>query len=346
VGPGEPGTGNSFGTFHSPAAGAFHSAGYFRFDLATFNLASNYAIDGVATLTQTFFGIGSGKRQINFFGVRQSANGDNWIESGPGFVTWATAAGNDGGGSQGSPTTSRWIDTFLLDNTNFQNNNQHDKASFGGPGLLEMVGEDTDGLLTFLCKRVDASNEGQSWFTKEWGIPGAAPALKLQLAPRCPQVVVQPIAPSGGVLSTTGVVLSVRATGAPPLAFQWRRNGVPLVAPGADSSAVLVTDPCAGGAYDVVISNTCGTATSAAVTIVGAGCGPTCDSLDINNDGSFFDPQDIDAFLSVFSEGPCVPEDATCNDIDFNNDGGLFDPCDIDSFLLVFSEGPCTLCGV
>jgi hypothetical protein len=73
--------------------------------------------------------------------------------------------------------------------------------------------------------------------------------------------------------------------------------------------------------------------------------GPACDSIDFNNDGSLFDPTDIDAFLSVFSEGPCVPETATCNDVDFNNDGSLFDPCDIDSFLLVFSEGPCTLCG-
>jgi hypothetical protein len=71
-----------------------------------------------------------------------------------------------------------------------------------------------------------------------------------------------------------------------------------------------------------------------------------CDSLDFNDDGSLFDPTDIDAFLSVFSEGPCVPSTATCNDVDFNNDGSLFDPCDIDSFLLVFSEGPCTLCGV
>ncbi len=70
-----------------------------------------------------------------------------------------------------------------------------------------------------------------------------------------------------------------------------------------------------------------------------------CDSIDFNNDASLFDPTDIDAFLSVFSEGPCVPETATCNDVDFNNDGSLFDPCDIDSFLLVFSEGPCTLCG-
>jgi hypothetical protein len=70
-----------------------------------------------------------------------------------------------------------------------------------------------------------------------------------------------------------------------------------------------------------------------------------CDGIDFNNDGGSFDPTDIDAFLSVFSEGPCVPNTATCNDIDFNNDGGLFDPCDIASFLLVFSEGPCSPCG-
>ncbi len=73
--------------------------------------------------------------------------------------------------------------------------------------------------------------------------------------------------------------------------------------------------------------------------------GPICDDIDFNNDSSFFDPQDIDAFLSVYGEGSCIPESATCNDIDFNNDTSLFDPCDIDSFLLVFSEGPCTPCG-
>lgn len=66
-----------------------------------------------------------------------------------------------------------------------------------------------------------------------------------------------------------------------------------------------------------------------------------CDSIDFNNDGSIFDPQDIDAFLSVYSEGPCIPETATCNDIDYNNDGSIFDPRDIDAFLSVFSEGPC-----
>jgi uncharacterized membrane protein len=69
--------------------------------------------------------------------------------------------------------------------------------------------------------------------------------------------------------------------------------------------------------------------------------GPMCDSIDFNNDGSLFDPTDVDAFLSVFSEGSCVPSTATCNDVDFNNDGSLFDPQDIDAFLSVFSEGPC-----
>jgi hypothetical protein len=78
----------------------------------------------------------------------------------------------------------------------------------------------------------------------------------------------------------------------------------------------------------------------------GGGGGPSCGSIDFNNDTSFFDPTDIEAFLSVFSEGPCIPVTATCNSIDFNNDTSFFDPCDIDSFLLVFSEGPCTLCGV
>jgi hypothetical protein len=68
-----------------------------------------------------------------------------------------------------------------------------------------------------------------------------------------------------------------------------------------------------------------------------------CDDVDFNNDGSVFDPDDIDAFLSVFSEGPCIPAGTPggCNDIDFNNDGSTFDPTDIDAFLLAFSEGPC-----
>jgi hypothetical protein len=75
--------------------------------------------------------------------------------------------------------------------------------------------------------------------------------------------------------------------------------------------------------------------------VIGGSLGNVCDSVDFNQDGSFYDPTDIDAFLSVFSEGPCVPAGATCGDVDFNNDGSFFDPQDVDSFLSVFSEGPC-----
>ncbi len=101
-------------------------------------------------------------------------------------------------------------------------------------------------------------------------------------------------------------------------------------------SSVVVDGPAA-----VTVSVTY-TTSSAFLTITGTDCG----SIDFNNDTSFFDPQDIDAFLSVYGEGDCIPATATCNDIDFNNDASIFDPCDIDSFLLVFGEGPCTPCGV
>ncbi|MFO0857787.1 MAG: hypothetical protein U0640_10570 [Phycisphaerales bacterium] len=90
-----------------------------------------------------------------------------------------------------------------------------------------------------------------------------------------------------------------------------------------------------------------GTIANYTLTLTGVSltpCGPVCNDIDFNNDGSLFDPQDIDAFLSVYSEGPCIPDTATCDGIDFNNDTSVFDPCDISSFLQVFSEGPCELC--
>ncbi len=79
------------------------------------------------------------------------------------------------------------------------------------------------------------------------------------------------------------------------------------------------------------------------VVVRGFAATSDCDSIDYNNDGSFYDPQDIDALLSVYSEGPCIPAGATCNDIDFDNNGSCFDPADIDTFLRVYSEGPCSL---
>ncbi len=97
-----------------------------------------------------------------------------------------------------------------------------------------------------------------------------------------------------------------------------------------------------GKAYAIVmLRNSTGAFVGSAVVRIATPVESGCDSIDFNNDSSVFDPVDIDAFLSVYSEGPCIPETAACNDIDFNNDTSVFDPVDIDSFLSVYSEGPC-----
>jgi len=126
----------------------------------------------------------------------------------------------------------------------------------------------------------------------------------------------------------------------------------PTAACGGLASFTL-SAPVSGGEYIVFVAPTfdavfaCGNgADQYWFNVTGEGeCGPTCNDIDFNNDGSFFDPQDVDAFLSVYGEGPCIPGANVCDSIDFNNDGSFFDPCDIDSFLVVFGEGPCTLCG-
>jgi hypothetical protein len=125
-----------------------------------------------------------------------------------------------------------------------------------------------------------------------------------------------------------GPSAAVRA-GVTGLSQYWTVSGVP-----ANTRQVLVT---------VTMSRVIGPYNNAYVDNVGLELTRRCDGIDFNNDQSVFDPTDIDAFLSVFSEGDCVPANATCNDIDFNNDGSLFDPADIDSFLSVFSEGPCVV---
>jgi len=137
-------------------------------------------------------------------------------------------------------------------------------------------------------------------------------------------------------------------------------NGLPpgqpvirsLTVPGNSSRRVLVDAlaevPDPTGAYVIVASGDLdGDGVFEPLASIGATTGQEgrCDSIDFNNDGAIFDPQDIEALFSVFSEGPCVPGDALCNDLDFNNDSAVFDPCDITSFILVFSEGPCTPCG-
>jgi hypothetical protein len=81
-----------------------------------------------------------------------------------------------------------------------------------------------------------------------------------------PTIVTQPANTSA--LLGQGASFSVSATGAPPLLYQWRREGIPLA--GATGSALVfasVTGADAGG-YDVVVENAHGNrATSAVATL-------------------------------------------------------------------------------
>jgi hypothetical protein len=316
------GSGQSIGAFHSPAAGGFHDAGYYRFDLTSLDLANNSIDEVVATLSQTFFGIGDGRRQLNFFGVNNTANADNWVETGAGNVTWDNAVGNNNSGGLADPATATFVSTILLDNTGFQNNNQPDKIGFSGQRLLDFLRADTDGKVTFLFKRVDASNEGQSFFTKEWNSPSFAPALRVRLTPKCPVISQEPVAPVGGVLGRN-VQLFVVATGQGPLSYQWRRNGLDLVdgidadgsiISGSQSSSLSIQGATCdlGRWFDVTVTNTCGNTASTPISLVVCPADVTCDEA-----------VDFGDFLAFFN---CFDAGAACGDLnaDQSTDFGDF----------------------
>jgi hypothetical protein len=137
---------------------------------------------------------------------------------------------------------------------------------------------------------------------------------------------------SGGVLNQHGV-LRFRNTQWEP--FATGLNGAVTAMALAPNGDLFVA-----GNFSQAI-NPSGTLMASKLARLGYVGNCRCDPIDFNNDGSLFDPTDVDAFFSVFSEGPCIPANATCNDVDFNNDGSLFDPQDVDAFFSVFSEGPC-----
>ncbi len=167
-----------------------------------------------------------------------------------------------------------------------------------------------------------------------------------------PVVTTEPTNVEVCLLESSSAVFTTAATNAVGAQFQWRLDGNAIsLASNPSAGTATLTIAAVGpedlGTYDCVITAACGTVTTLGATLSAGGddCPVICNDVDFNNDGSFFDPQDIDALLSVYAEGDCIPSTAVCDDIDFNNDTSVFDPCDIDSFLLVFSEGPCTSCG-
>ena len=93
------------------------------------------------------------------------------------------------------------------------------------------------------------------------GSDGSVVSAVARLSLGEPTIVTSPVSmtrnPGGSV------TFQVVATGAPPLTYQWRQDGVPLA--GENYASLTLEDLQRGdqGAFDVVIANTCGSVTSA-----------------------------------------------------------------------------------
>lgn len=79
-----------------------------------------------------------------------------------------------------------------------------------------------------------------------------------------PEISAAPVARS--VFAGESVTLQVSASGTGPFTYQWRKNGV-LIDGATGATLVLAGTPAEAGSYDVVVSNSHGSVTSAAATV-------------------------------------------------------------------------------
>ncbi|MCC6969697.1 MAG: matrixin family metalloprotease [Phycisphaerales bacterium] len=127
--------------------------------------------------------------------------------------------------------------------------------------------------------------------------------------------------PTGGSVCRGGsIMLSVTATGAS--GYQWRQNGSDIG--GATSSSYTLTNAqlADAGSYDCVVTNGCGSDTSATANVV------VC-AADFNCDG-FVNGDDYDAFAELFESGDLGA--------DINGDG-FVNGDDYDAFAEAFDAG-------
>lgn len=117
------------------------------------------------------------------------------------------------------------------------------------------------------------------------------------------------------------VAFSIEADGGGTLSYQWRLNGEP-VAVGGDGPTLEINGAVSGGVYDCVVSNECGSVTSAPVTLT------LCIS-DFNCDGGT-DGSDVESFFTAWESGEAIS--------DVNLDGGV-DGADVEVFFQRWSQG-------
>ncbi len=103
-------------------------------------------------------------------------------------------------------------------------------------------------------------------------LTSSAATLTVNAAPVPPSITTPPA--NQTVPTPAPASFSVVAAGTAPLSYQWRRNGAPIA--GATSTSYILNPTAvsdSGASFDVVVSNSVGTATSAAATLTVYGWG-------------------------------------------------------------------------
>jgi hypothetical protein len=114
-------------------------------------------------------------------------------------------------------------------------------------------------------------------------VTSAAATLTVNAAVVAPAITTQPV--SQAVVAGQTASFSVTATGTGPLSYQWQKSGANVAGATSASYTTPVTTTSDNGAtFRVVVSNTAGTATSAAatVTVTAAAVAPTISTQPVN----------------------------------------------------------------
>lgn len=96
-------------------------------------------------------------------------------------------------------------------------------------------------------------------------VTSSAATLTVNAVNAAPVIVTQPVSQSAAVGAS--VTLSVTASGSGTLSYQWRKGGVAISGATASSYTISSVTTASAGTYDVVITNSSGSATSGTVTL-------------------------------------------------------------------------------
>ena len=141
-----------------------------------------------------------------------------------------------------------------------------------GGGLSTMSGAiDTDHIRIFSATPQHGTSDDPNGYDNAGTISGFIITDK-------PVVTMSPQPVNGG--AGDDVTLRAYAVGVPPLSYQWRLNGQPIVGATGLTNAVGALSPAREGAYDLVVSNAYGMATSAVASV-------TIDRLTVGFSGSY-----------------------------------------------------------